>query len=336
MNIVGDDEGPLFARVYGFRPEGNWVEEASGHNPGTNIPHLEGSLTEIAERENIDPIELARRLEVARERLLEARGRRPFPHVDDKILASWNGLMIGALARAAAIFENERYLAAAQAAAQFVITEMFSDGLLLRSWRDGRAHVPGYLDDYAYLAQGLVELYHATSRQSWLEEADRLATQMLERFEDRSDGGFFYASAEHDALLRRSKSTLGGGNIPSASAVGAQVLLALGEITGKTQYTESARRTLSSLAGWITHGPLAVDDLLLATSVFLDHEPTGQIPQSRTDGRSGVAAQYGPADVSAHKPRAEIASMWLSPSISIQAGICTGRARPNRSSRRCH
>ena len=120
------------------------------------------------------------------------------------------------------------------------VATMTRDGQLLRTYRAGQAKLLGYLDDYAYFAEALVELHEATGEQRWLDWARRLADTMLDEFEDERDGGFFFTTASHENMLLRSKSLLGGGNMPSSNGVAAQVLLRLGRITGEPQYTKAA------------------------------------------------------------------------------------------------
>jgi uncharacterized protein YyaL (SSP411 family) len=314
LDALGEEEGRLVASVYGALADGNWIEEASGHRPGTNILHLAESWEAIGQRVGMEPERLASRLAAARARLLAVRNQRPFPHVDDKILAGWNGLVIGALARAGAVFEEARYVTAAERAARFVMDHMTDDGRVLRSWRSGRAQLAGYLDDYAYLGHGLVELHQATSDAAWLAAAERVAQQMLETFEDRESGGFFYTGPDHDRLIPRSKNLLGGGNIPSASAAATQLLLTLGALTGRLDYTEAPARALTSLAGLLAHAPLAGDDLILAAAQFLDRSSDVVLAGSSLASGQGATDQ---ADVSRRAAP-----------VSIRARVKPSRAAP--------
>jgi len=147
---------------------------------------------------------------------------------------------------------------------------MLKDGLLQRSWREGEARLPGYLDDYAYVIDGLLELHEATDDQQWLDQARQLADVMLAEFEDPTGGGFFFTSEKHEELLARSKNLSGGGNLPSANGVAAMALLRLGKLTGEEKYTQSAKRTLNSLADLMARSPGASDALILATATLLD------------------------------------------------------------------
>jgi uncharacterized protein len=258
--VLGEEEAQLFLTTYGITEEGNWVEEATQERPGTNIPFLGQMLS----RE--DDVKLA----PLRAKLLEVRNKRIFPRRDDKILASWNGLMISALAHAGRQLEEPRYTKAAAASADFLVRQMLKDGLLKRSWREGEARLPGYLDDYAYVIDGLLELHEATEDQQWLDQARQLADVMLTEFEDPADGGFFFTSGKHEELIARSKNLNGGGNLPSANGVAAMALLRLAKLTGEEKYTQSAKRTLTSLADLMARSPGSSETLILATATLLE------------------------------------------------------------------
>lgn len=260
VKVLGDESAQLFMTTYGIEKDGNWVEEATQERPGTNIPFLSQQLSK-EDDEKFAPL---------RAKLLEVRNQRPLPRRDDKILASWNGLMISALAHAGQELEEPRYTKAATAAAEFLIKQMLKDGQLQRSWREGEAKLPGYLDDYAYVIDGLLELHAATDDQRWLDQAQQLADAMLAEFEDASGGGFFFTSAQHEELLARSKNLTGGGNMPSANGIAAICLLRLGKLTGEQKYTQSAKQTLQSLASLMARSPESSETLILATAILLD------------------------------------------------------------------
>lgn len=257
IDVLGKPQAEEFAAVYRFEPQGNFVEEASGHRPGTNLPYLADSLQAVGH-------ERARVLKPLREQLLAARANREYPHLDDKVLASWNGLMISALAKAGRVLDDERFTLAAGRAADFILSEMHSEGSLSHAWRNGRASIPAYLDDYAFLADGFIELHLSTGDPHWLVEAERLTQQMSDRFEDEQDGGFFFTGPEHEELLLRSKNLGGGGNVPTGNGAAALVLLELYRITENRQYLEAAERTVHGLASLLATSPRQVELLVLA------------------------------------------------------------------------
>jgi uncharacterized protein YyaL (SSP411 family) len=185
--IVGDSTAAdAFAQRYNIRPGGNFEDEATGRPTGTNIPHL-GHDTPL-------PATLSPELAAARERLLAARDLRVPPGKDDKIITAWNGLMIGGLAYAGQVLDEVRYVEAARRAADFCLsTLLLPDGnQLLRRYRDGEAGLPAYLEDYAFLADGLLDLFDATGEARYHESARRLADTLLDRFWDPDEGGFFF------------------------------------------------------------------------------------------------------------------------------------------------
>ncbi len=282
--VLGAEDAGRFARIYGCDPAGNFTEEATGHRTGSNIPHLNRSLKRTASDEQLDVEVLQAELAAMRDKLLAARARRTYPHLDDKILASWNGLMISGLARAGQLLNEPQYIAAASRAADFILSEMTGDdGLLYRSWRGGKAELPGYLDDYAFFARGLLDLYDATGDVHRLEQARVLAEAMLARFEDPQHGGFYFTSEEHPVLLSRSKNVLGSGNLPLGNGVAAETLLRLGTATGTTvdgwdaaiqqRYLRSAQRTVESLSGFMAQSPGAAESLLIVQMMLVDEQP---------------------------------------------------------------
>lgn len=273
------DEAKLFAEIYNFQSTGNFKEEATGEPTGTNIPHLKQPVDSIASARGVDADSLKSQLAQIREKLLIHRQTWPQPHKDDKVLTSWNGLMIGSLAHAGRLFDEPKYIAAAQQAADFILNHMRRDGELLRTFRDSQAKLPGYLDDYAYFTKGLIDLYRATGDVRWLDHAEKLADRMIQNFEDPEDGGFYFTSTAHEDLMVRSKYLGGGGNIPSPNGVAAQVLIELSQLTDKPAYRDAARGTLQSLAGMMQQQPFASEDLLIATSLYY-----------ATDSQTGDAA----------------------------------------------
>jgi uncharacterized protein YyaL (SSP411 family) len=277
VEALGLDDAAFFITTYGIEKDGNWVEEATQERPGTNIPFL-GQMLSKEDDERLVPM---------RAKLLEVRSKRAFPRRDDKVLASWNGLMISALAHAGQELEEPRYTKAATKAADFLLKNLVKEKDLQRSWRQGEAKLPGYLDDYAFVIDGLLELHEATEEGRWLTQARQLTDLMLAEFEDQPGGGFFFTSAKHEELLIRSKNLSGGGNLPSGNGVAALALLRLGKLTGEEKYTQAARKTLESLADLMARTPGASDTLILATATLLDE--TTPIVVSNADVRDEEA-----------------------------------------------
>jgi len=266
--VLGKDTGELFCEIYGVEEGGNFEDEATGRKPGTNILFLRKRLTEIAEEKGMDAEGLSGRMADARSKLLERRSKRIRPHLDDKVLAAWNGLMIGSLAYGGKHLDEPRYTAAAEKAAAFVLGEMRDGKRLLRSYRAGQAKLNAYLDDYAFVADGLLELHEATGDDRWLQEARGLIDMLLESFADPA-GGFYFTSADHEQLLVRSKAPFDRA-IPSGNGVATKALAQLGRETGERKYLEAAEKTLLTYGGFMRQQPRGTQSLILALTKFLE------------------------------------------------------------------
>jgi uncharacterized protein YyaL (SSP411 family) len=195
--------------------------------------------------------------------LFEARAKRPRPHLDDKILTSWNGLMISAFSKAAAILDEPKYARAARQAADFLLSTMrCDDGTLLRRFRDGDAAIPGMLDDYAFFAQGLLDLYESTFDFRWLEAAVGLTQKQRELLEDAA-GGFFASAHEDTSRLMRIKDDYDGAE-PSGNSIALMNLLRLSRITGEAEFEASARKLLSAFQARLAAVPFGMPQMLAA------------------------------------------------------------------------
>ena len=187
IDVLGNEDGKLFAKVYGAEENGNFNEEASGHPSKNNILHR---TTGVADQ-------IEKRLVAMRAKLRRVRSKREYPHLDDKIIAAWNGLMIEGLAYAGRMLEEPKYVHAAQRAADYLLDTMMRDGRLQRSSRNGQAKLDGYLNDYAFVAKGMVELYRATlklgvAQEKYLNAATELTETLLRDFQDPVRGGFLF------------------------------------------------------------------------------------------------------------------------------------------------
>jgi uncharacterized protein len=208
-------------------------------------------------------------LDSARRKLLHAREQRTWPGRDEKILAGWNGLAIRGLARAARRLERKDLADAGTHAADFVRARMWRDGRLLATFKDGRARFAAYLDDYAFLADGLLELLECRWRRADLDFATDLVDTALEHFEDRAAGGFFFTADDHEKLIHRPKPFVDEA-VPAGNAVLCRVLLALGHLLGEQRYLEAAERTLQAASPMLAQYPDAHAALLLALERYLE------------------------------------------------------------------
>ncbi|MDQ3719604.1 MAG: thioredoxin domain-containing protein [Actinomycetota bacterium] len=237
-------------------------EEAVAWFGASEAGNFEGS--NILVRGSGEPPEL----DEWRRRLYEARSRRVWPGLDDKRLAAWNGLMISALAEAGAVLERDDLLDAARACAGFVLAEMRPEGRLRRTWKDGRARLNAYLEDHAFLLEGLLALYEATFEPRWFAAARELADETIERFADPEQGGFFETSSDHEQLVARRKD-LEDHPIPSGNSSAAMGLLRLAALTGEHRYEAQAASVLRLLHEVAARHPQAFGHLLQALDFHL-------------------------------------------------------------------
>ncbi len=249
--------------------EAYYAVTATGTFEGRNILHAPRPFAAVALALGLPPVRVQSVVEESRELLYAARAKRPPPLRDEKILAAWNGLMIGAYARAALVLGDERYAQAAQRAADFVLTKMRRDGRLQRSYKDGQARHDGYLDDYAFLIAGLLDLYESTGVPRWLREAIALDAILERLYEDEQQGGFFMTSADHESLLAREKPAYDGAE-PSGNSVQALNLLRLHEFTTDDRYRQRAERALEAFGERMAQAPAALSEMLLAADFRLD------------------------------------------------------------------
>jgi len=257
-SVLGEDEAGLIDAAYGVSEAGNWE--------GRTILSRVRSDAEIANRFGLSVYAVAGRLAASRATLLAARDRRPQPARDDKALASWNGLAIGAFADAAALLygpDAARYRAIAEEAAGALLAGLLGpDDRLRRSWKDGRAIADGVLEDHAHLADGLLALYGATFDERWFVAARCLADAILERFADPA-GGFFDTADDAETLIARPKD-IQDNAIPSGGAMAATVLLRLAAFTGEDRYRAAAEGAIRGAAAFAPRHPTFFAQWLIA------------------------------------------------------------------------
>jgi len=297
LRVLGDEEGDLFCRVYGVEEDGNFRDEATGRMPGTNVLYLPRPVEVSAQAESIPIEDLKARMKNARERLLEVRSKRARPNLDDKVLTSWNGLMIGSLAYAGRHLEEAAYTTAAERAAKFMLSEMRRDGRLLRSYRDGEARLNAYLDDYAFLAGGLLDLYETMGKNVYLDEARSLVDALIEHHRDKAGGGFFFTSDDHEDLLTRSKDPLDKA-IPSGNGMAAQVLLRLGRLTRDARYDDLVGGSLEAFSHMMHRTPRGTESLILALAEHLE-QARGRTPEPEGRGAPLARLREKPVTVEA-------------------------------------
>jgi uncharacterized protein len=252
--VLGPEAANVFCRVYDVTEAGNFE--------GRNILNLSRPLELEAKMLGRAPTALAAELAADRQKLLAARNQRVHPGRDDKVLVGWNSFAIDALARAGRLLGEPRYTAAADRAADFLGTHLRHDGRLLHNWRAGRAGHQAYLDDYAGLANALVTLHETTGAAARLDQAAGLADDILTRFADPQQGGFFYTAADDEPLIVRNKDMIDS-PIPSGNGLAAMLLLRLAA-HGRSEYRAAAEATFQACAAWMQQAPTGTFQLWLA------------------------------------------------------------------------
>jgi len=246
QRIAGDEDQDVLVYL-GVKPGGNYLDEATREKMGTNILHVAGDDPPV-------------NLEAVKNRLFEERERRERPLLDDKILTDWNGLMIAALSKAARAFQVKEYAEEAVRSAEFLLGNMWDGDELLHRYREGEAQIGGFLDDYAFMVWGLIELYQATHEKRFLDEARRINEVMMDMFAD-PEGGFYFTSSESEELLIRRKD-LYDGAIPSGNSVAFMNMMRLSRLTGNTSLEEEAAKLSRFFSSSILGAPHAYSMLL--------------------------------------------------------------------------
>jgi uncharacterized protein YyaL (SSP411 family) len=255
-----EDRAEAFCRFYDVTGSGNWE--------GTNILNRPAPIEDVARELDIETKDLETTLEEARRKLYAERDRRIKPGLDDKVLTSWNALMIVAMARGYRVLGEERFLESARRAARFILDHMVDEGRLLATYRESRARFNAYLDDYAYLLGALVELYESDFDIAWLDSARSLAVDLERLFWDQDQGGFFFTGADHESLLVRTKTGFDGA-IPAGNAVAATYLHKLASYTGEESFAARAQETVRTFHSMMQRSPSAFPQMLCAVDYYL-------------------------------------------------------------------
>ena len=263
-DVLGDD-ADLVADTYDVSTRGNWE--------GVNVLRRLKDLDVLAYQHDVKTPDIQAAADRALPRLFERRAGRIRPGLDDKIITAWNGLMIAAFAEAARALDRDDYKAIATAAAEFCCTELRREGnRLWRTWKDGRARFNAYLEDYACLAEGLLELYQTTFDERWFDAARGLADAMLQHFPD-PEGGFFDTSNDHEQLVTRPRNVQDNAT-PSGGSMAVTVLGRMHALTGEARYLDAAERALTEIGPGAATYPTAFAQWFSAAD-FLVGEPAG-------------------------------------------------------------
>jgi uncharacterized protein YyaL (SSP411 family) len=276
-DALGEDDAALAARVFG-------VTEAGNFEHGTTVLSLPYPLAQAAESMGVAADELDARLASIRTRLHAVREQRVHPGRNDKVVTSWNALMLAAFAEAGAALDRADYVDVARRCATFLAAHVSREGLPLRTWKDGAARIPGFLEDHAFLCDALLTLYQATGDARWFTDAERLARAMLERFWDPV-GGFYDTAIDAEPLLVRPKS-LDDNAVPAGQSIAAHALLRLHAFTGDDRWHHTAMAVVQPLAEAVARSPLALGNLAwaldLATTPIREVAVAGEPTQDDT------------------------------------------------------
>jgi uncharacterized protein YyaL (SSP411 family) len=262
---LSPEDTDLAVTLFGVKIEGNYDEPTRRRN-GKNILHLAKSLEQVAAESNLTLDKLILKLGKIRKGLFETRKKRVNPEKDDKVLADWNGLMIAALARASRVFGEQKYLKAAVKAADFVLEKMKAEnGTLYHRYAKGEKAIGGFLDDYAFLVWGLIEIYEACFEDEYLQTAVELTKTMIARFWDEKDGGFYFTAKNAEQVIHRRKEAYDGA-LPSGNSVALLNLLRLARLSGDSIYEEKASRISKTFSGEVKRAPTAHTFMLLGVN----------------------------------------------------------------------
>ena len=280
--VLGKEKGTPFCANYGITPQGNF-------EGGSSVLNIDSSLEKTSQLYGIPILELEEVLEEGRKKLFNEREKRVKPGRDEKILTSWNGLMISSFVDGFKVTHNEEYLNVARKAAHFILEEMRKDGHLMRVFNKGKSQVKGYSEDYAFYIQALIDLYEATFDIDWLKKADDLNRRMIHQFWDERNGGFFFTGKENEFLIARSKNPYDNA-IPSSNSVALFNLIRLGYLTGEESLKEKAEQILHLFYKFLSEHPSGFTHMLSGLSFFLNPAEIGIIG-SKNDHRTKAMLQ---------------------------------------------
>ena len=304
LELLGKEHGEIFCRFYDVSDLGNFE--------GKNILHPILTVEQAAKYFKKDEEEIESVLAGARARLFEEREKRIKPFRDEKVIVSWNGLMLSGVAAAYAITGDARIRDAGARTVDFIFTRMFDKGLLLHTYKDGQAKLLGYLDDYAFLIAGLLDLFEATHETELLERAEALARTMVEEFWDETNGGFFYTGKSHEQLISRTKPGFDH-SIPSGNSVAALVLVRLHHYTGEQDLLERAEKVLRLHYDNMAREPFGLATMLGALDFHLS-KPAEIVMVAATDDpdASGIVRQVQDS----YLPNKTL--QWVSPDAKLE------------------
>ncbi len=262
--IQPSEDVEIFSYYYGVEASGNALHDPHKEFVNQNVLYVAHSVEETAVHFKKSVEQTLSSLSASKKKMLEARAKRPAPYLDDKVLTDWNGLMISSFAFASRVLEEPRYADIAEKAGKFIQEKLKDKNRnLLHRYRDGEAGIEANFNDHAFFIYGALALYEATFDPEWLGEAKRLSDQMIEKFWDKSGGGFFLTAEGSERLIARPKEIYDGA-IPSGNSVAALDLLLLSRFTGDTKYESYAQKTLDAFSAVLSQDPANYPQMLMA------------------------------------------------------------------------
>ncbi|MDD8018631.1 MAG: thioredoxin domain-containing protein [Bacteroidota bacterium] len=293
-------EAKVFCHFYGVEESGNALSDPQHEFNGKNILYSPFTMEQTAQHLSISIEEAVQLLNSAKEKLFKLRNQRPRPSCDDKILAGWNGLMIGALARASNILQRKDYAAAASTAAEFILKKLYrsEEKKLFRRYRDGETKYEAHLDDYAFVVSGLLELYEASGELRWIQFAIELTNTMISLFWDSAEGGFYDTAGKDSSVLVRMKEAYDGAE-PAGNSIAVMNLIRLYQLTNNSLFKEYAEKTLRYFSSMLLQSPQVMPLLMCAVDLFLSPPEhvilvTGTNKESVDRFRAAIARHYLP------------------------------------------
>jgi len=259
--VSSEEDATRFCAYYDITDDGNWEHHS--------IPNTPRSLVDVAQELGCSPEDLQQTIDRVRPLVYQARLKRIPPGLDDKIITAWNGMMISAMAEAARVFGHAQYLEAATKATDFLLRALSRpDGGLYRTYREHKAHLDAYLEDYAFLIEALIDVYEAGASERYLNEAVRLAERLIQDFSDHEHGGFFTTAKDHEALILRSREGPDGAT-PSGNAVAAMALARLSFHFGREDFRHAATQAIRAYGQQISQIPRGFAKTLIASDLLL-------------------------------------------------------------------
>ena len=292
LNCLGAEEGLILSHYFGLTDQGNFE--------GQNILHVSIPVEQLAADNDLSLAFVQDVVSRGIHRLQQVRAQRTLPPRDDKILTAWNAMVVGALAEAGIVFERSDYLVEARSTANFLITSLRSDGRLLRTYRDGVAKLPAYLEDYAFLVDALVTLYESTLERVWLSHARTLATEMIDLFWDVQEGTFFDTARDHEELIVRPRDVFDNA-LPSGSSMAVIGLFRLGIILEVQDFMTIGEQALLSVQRLIERYPTGFGNWLCALDLFLSEPQQVAILGRRADPATSALLSAAHAGFSPNK-----------------------------------